>query len=171
MRKVQDAVTRWRTVEDPVIDAGAAVVFKVTLYPADEPAAHAVMLRYTVEIGAEPTPIAAALGRFLDQELSVYDHAPSVSLDAAWQGLLAGAVPVVTPILLVPRRPIDLGTDLDGSDPDSFVRKVQEAVTRWRTVEDPVIDAGAAVVFKVTLYPADEPAAHAVMLRYTVTPS
>jgi hypothetical protein len=122
-----------------------------------------------VEIGAEPTPIAAALGRFLDQELSVYGHAASVSLDAAWQAPLDGSLPVVTTMFLVPRRPIDLGTDLDGSDPDSLVRKVQDAVTRWRTVEDPVIDAGVAVVFRVTLYPADEPD-HAVMLRYAVTP-
>ena len=122
-----------------------------------------------VEIGAEPTPIAAALGKFLDQELSVYGHAPIVSLDASWQALLDGSLPFVTPILLVPQTPIDVSTDLDGSDPDSFVRKVQDGVTRWRTVVDPVIDAGAAVVFRVTIYPADEPA-HEVMLRYVVTP-
>lgn len=122
-----------------------------------------------VEIGAEPTPIAAALGTFLERELSVYGHSASVSLEAAWQALLEGSLPVATPMFLVPRRSIDLGTDLDVSDPDSFVREVQDAVSRWRTVEDPVIDAGAAVVFRVTICPAHE-LEHAAMLKYAFTP-
>jgi hypothetical protein len=121
-----------------------------------------------IEIGAEPTPIGAALGRFLEDELSVSGPAASVSLDAAWQAWLDGSVPEVTPMFLVSRRSIDFGTDLDGSDPDSFVCKVQDGVAEWRTVEDPLIAAGVAVVFKVTLYPADG-ADHTVMLRYAVT--
>ncbi|HEX6039082.1 LysM peptidoglycan-binding domain-containing protein [Longimicrobium sp.] len=126
-----------------------------------------------IAIGADPTPIAQALGTFL-QALFTSENSWSagdqvnVRLAASYAyPIAAGGLPVLVPVLLVPGFLFAPQTDWDWTQAASFVSQVQAGVLGWATGQ-PLIPAGS-YVFDLTVYASQgllQPLIRATTLQY-----
>jgi len=116
-----------------------------------------------ITIGAAPTPVAQALGEFLQQLFTTHnswspDDTIYVRVGAGYTYPIAGGpgdtddtgLDVVVPVLLVPGVDFNPTTDWDWTRPDSIVRQIQAAIDGWRA--DQSLPPGGSYTFDLTVY-------------------
>lgn len=139
----------------------------------------------TIPIGAAPTPIAAALGTFLDGVVGgdgttwqAGDTLPirftagySYTVSSTSEDGTDQALAIVVPIMLIPSYAFDPGSDANPNVATSFVRQVQSALDYWASQNTPA-QQNAAFVFDVLFYATQgelQPLIEAASLAYAMT--
>ncbi len=172
----------------PTAPTNPSFVYQTPIARFPAAARPALVANEAIELGTPSTPLAQALGEFL-QTLTTSrdswageDELPlrlgcGYSYAVATAG--AGATPelaAVTPIFLVPSfgfhpaaRPGPEPADWDWTAPTSFVSQVGALAEGWLAKEEPS-RAGGAFVFDLTVYAnageTQQPLVHATTLRY-----
>jgi hypothetical protein len=174
-------VSIWRNLElVPDRTTNGAFVYRtpVTVFPSSALPSIVSSPEDPIAIGASPTAIGEALGRFLQDLVTAQNTwAAGETLSMRLTGGYSYAVtssgsqmlgPVV-PIFLVASVDFDPLTDWDWSRPESFVSQVAAVVDDWIATRQPGARDRAAILFDLTVYAGGEqaqPLIHAAALRY-----
>jgi LysM repeat protein len=130
-----------------------------------------------IAIGASPTPVAQALGGFLQALMpTTMQGTVGIRFAAVYDFDLAqsqngngSALDAAVPILLVPWYDFNPAVDSDPGNPNSFVSQVQEAVLDWGKQNSPA-GTHASYQFELIIYASDglHPLIEAARLEYAL---